>query len=106
MKAMILAAGRGERMKPLTDNIPKPLLKVGNKPLLQYHIERLKEAGITEMIINHARLGHMIEEQFSDGSRLGVRIRYSAEGDEALETGGGIRLAYLQWHRRLSASFV
>lgn len=93
MKAMILAAGRGERMKPLTENLPKPLLKVHGKPLLQYHIERLAIAGVTDIIINHARMGQMIEEQFADGSSLGVRIRYSAEGEHALETGGGISFA-------------
>ncbi|NKB36254.1 MAG: NTP transferase domain-containing protein [Gammaproteobacteria bacterium] len=93
MKAMILAAGRGERMKPLTDNLPKPLLKASGKPLLQYHIEGLVRAGVTEIIINHARLGQMIEEQIGDGSAWDVPIRYSAEGDTALETGGGIRLA-------------
>ncbi len=93
MKAMILAAGRGERMKPLTDNIPKPLLKVHDKALLQYHIEGLARAGVSDIVINHARLGQMIEEQFGDGSSSGVSIRYSAEGQIALETGGGIKLA-------------
>jgi MurNAc alpha-1-phosphate uridylyltransferase len=89
MKAMILAAGRGERMRPLTDKTPKPLLKVNGKPLLQYHIERLAGAGITELVINHAHLGERIEEYFGSGAAHGVSIRYSHEA-EALETGGGI----------------
>lgn len=88
---MILAAGRGERMRPLTDHVPKPLLQVGGKPLIVWHIERLAEAGISELVINHAHLGAQIEQTLGDGSRFGVRIRYSAEGQgRALETGGGI----------------
>ncbi|HEY6645212.1 N-acetylmuramate alpha-1-phosphate uridylyltransferase MurU [Povalibacter sp.] len=90
MKAMILAAGRGERMRPLTDSVPKPLLPVAGKPLLQYHIEALAAAGITDIVINLAWLGHLIREALADGSRFGVRIAYSDEGDAALETGGGI----------------
>jgi N-acetyl-alpha-D-muramate 1-phosphate uridylyltransferase len=89
MRAMILAAGRGERMRPLTDHTPKPLLSVGGKPLLQWHIERLRAAGITQLVINHAWLGEQIEQQFADGSALGVKIHWSREG-EALETLGGI----------------
>jgi len=89
MKAMILAAGRGERMRPLTDTCPKPLLSVGGKPLLIWHIERLADAGITDIVINHAHLGHLIEETLGDGETWGVRIAYSPEG-EALETAGGI----------------
>jgi len=89
MKAMILAAGRGERMRPLTDTTPKPLLKVGGKPLIVWHIENLVRAGITDLVINHAHLGHMIEAALGDGSQFGAQIRYSAEG-EALETAGGI----------------
>jgi len=89
MKAMILAAGRGERMRPLTDHIPKPLLRAGGKPLIEYHIEALAAAGIRELVINHAHLGAQVEEALGDGGRWGVRIRYSPEGD-ALETGGGI----------------
>ncbi|MBT9613828.1 MAG: nucleotidyltransferase family protein [Burkholderiales bacterium] len=89
MKAMILAAGRGERMRPLTDTTPKPLLKVGGKPLIVWHIENLVRAGITDLVINHAHLGHMIEAALGDGSPFGAKIRYSAEG-EALETAGGI----------------
>jgi MurNAc alpha-1-phosphate uridylyltransferase len=89
MKAMILAAGRGERMRPLTDRLPKPLLPVAGKPLIVHHIERLAAAGIRQLVINHAHLGEMIEAELGDGSAWGVEIRYSAEG-RALETGGGI----------------
>lgn len=86
---MILAAGRGERMRPLTDNLPKPLLKVGGKMLIEYHLEKLKAANITDVIINHAWLGSKIEKALGDGSHYGLNIQYSAEG-EALETAGGI----------------
>lgn len=86
---MILAAGRGERMRPLTDTLPKPLLKVGGKPLIVWHIERLAQAGFVELVINHAHLGMLIENHLGDGSRYGVNIRYSPEV-EALETAGGI----------------
>lgn len=86
---MILAAGRGERMRPLTDTIPKPLLTAGGKPLVVWHIERLAQAGFHELVINHAHLGSKIEEAIGDGSRYGVNIRYSPE-EEALETAGGI----------------
>jgi len=89
MKAMILAAGRGERMRPLTDTCPKPLLKVRGRPLIVWHIQNLVRAGITEIVINHAHLGHMIEEALGDGSQYGARIQYSPEA-EALETAGGI----------------
>ncbi len=92
MKAMILAAGRGERMRPLTDHTPKPLLPVGGKPLIVWHIERLAAAGFRDIVINHAHLGDRIEATLGDGSRFGVHIRYSAEG-EALETAGGIAYA-------------
>ena len=92
MKAMILAAGRGERMRPLTDTCPKPLLKVRSRPLIIWHILNLVRAGITEIVINHAHLGHMIEEALEDGSRFGARIAYSPE-EQALETAGGIALA-------------
>jgi len=71
MKAMILAAGRGERMRPLTDNTPKPLLMVGGKPLIQWHIEALQAAGFTELVINHAWLGEQIESQLGDGAQWG-----------------------------------
>ena len=90
MKAMILAAGRGQRMRPLTDAKPKPLLEAGGKPLIQHHIERLAAAGVRDLVINLAWLGAMIPETLGDGSRFGVRIAYSDEGDTALETGGGI----------------
>lgn len=92
MKAMILAAGRGNRMRPLTDRVPKPLLEVGGKPLIVWHIENLARAGFSELVINHAHLGHLIEAALGDGGRFGVSIRYSAEG-EALETAGGIAKA-------------
>ncbi len=91
IKAMILAAGRGERMRPLTDHTPKPLLRVGGKALIEYHLEALAAAGVRELVINHAHLGHRIEQALGDGARWGLRIAYSAEGEgRALETGGGI----------------
>lgn len=90
MQALILAAGRGQRMRPLTDHVPKPLLKVAGKPLIQYHVERLAAAGINRLVINHARFGEQIEAVLGTGKDFGVRIHYSAEGDEPLETGGGI----------------
>ncbi len=92
MKAMILAAGRGERMRPLTDTCPKPLLKAGGKPLIQWHIEALVQAGIEELVINHAHLGALIESALGDGSQFGANIHYSPE-TTALETAGGIRRA-------------
>jgi MurNAc alpha-1-phosphate uridylyltransferase len=92
MLAMILAAGRGERMRPLTDHTPKPLLQAGGKPLIVWHIERLVHADITELVINHAHLGAQIEHALGDGSRLGASIHYSDEGT-ALETAGGIAFA-------------
>lgn len=92
MKAMILAAGKGERLRPLTLHTPKPLVRVGDKPLIEYHIEALARAGIRELVINHAWLGAQIEAALGDGARWGVRIAYSPEG-EPLETGGGIRKA-------------
>ena len=88
---MILAAGRGERMRPLTDHTPKPLLEVGGKPLIVWHIERLRQAGIVDIVINIAHLGYRIPERLGDGSRWGVRIVYSDEQEEGgLETLGGI----------------
>ncbi|MBV2158151.1 nucleotidyltransferase family protein [Achromobacter denitrificans] len=92
MRAMILAAGRGERMRPLTDRLPKPLLSVGGKPLIVWHLQRLAAAGIRDIVINHAWLGHEIERALGDGGEYGVRIRYSAEAS-ALETAGGIAQA-------------
>jgi N-acetyl-alpha-D-muramate 1-phosphate uridylyltransferase len=88
--AMILAAGRGERMRPLTDGAPKPLLEVRGKALIEYHLERLARAGISQVVVNLAWLGSMIRARLGDGSRYGVRIAYSEESPRALETGGGI----------------
>lgn len=90
--AMILAAGRGERMRPLTDHTPKCLLEAGGRPLIEWHIDALRKAGYEDIVINHAWLGDQIEARIGDGTRLGVRIRYSAEGT-ALETAGGIAKA-------------
>ena len=87
---MILAAGRGERMRPLTDRTPKPLLPVAGKPLIVWHIERLARTGIRDIVINHAHLGDQIEALLDDGSAWGVSIRYSDEPPGALETAGGI----------------
>jgi MurNAc alpha-1-phosphate uridylyltransferase len=87
---MILAAGRGERMRPLTDSTPKPLLAVLGKPLIQYHIEALTAAGVRDIVVNLAWLGQQIRAALGDGSQFGVRIHYSDEGDAALETGGGV----------------
>ncbi len=89
---MILAAGRGERMRPLTDHTPKPLLLAGGKPLIVWHVEKLAAAGFDRLVINHAHLGEQIENQLGDGRRFGVEIAYSREG-EALETAGGIATA-------------
>ncbi|WP_050468204.1 N-acetylmuramate alpha-1-phosphate uridylyltransferase MurU [Herbaspirillum chlorophenolicum] len=92
MKAMIFAAGRGERMRPLTDTCPKPLLKVRGRPLIVWQILSLVRAGITEIVINHAHLGQQIEEALGDGSKFGAQLHYSPE-DTALETAGGIAKA-------------
>ncbi len=92
MKAMILAAGRGERMRPLSDAVPKCLLEVRGKPLIVWLIEALARAGTGEFVINHAHLGYMIEAALGNGQRFGVAIRYSPEA-EALETAGGITKA-------------
>ncbi len=89
MRAMILAAGRGERMRPLTDATPKPLLLAGGKPLIVWHLEALVRSGVRDIVINHAHLGSLIEATLGDGARFGAAIRYSPEG-EALETAGGI----------------
>ena len=89
---MILAAGRGERMRPLTDMLPKPLLRAGGKALIEYHLENLARAGFAEIIINHAHLGRLIEATLGNGERYGVNIRYSHE-PVALETAGGITQA-------------
>jgi MurNAc alpha-1-phosphate uridylyltransferase len=90
MKAMILAAGRGERMRPLTDDVPKPLLRAGGKPLIAHHVQALARAGIREVIINLAWQGERIRDYLGDGSRYGLSLVYSDEGAEALETGGGV----------------
>jgi MurNAc alpha-1-phosphate uridylyltransferase len=89
MKAMILAAGRGERMRPLTDHLPKPLLEVKGRPMIEWTVAALAAAGIRELVINHAHLGGLIEQSLGDGACLGVHIAYSPEGS-ALETAGGI----------------
>ncbi len=95
-RAMILAAGRGERLRPLTDRTPKPLLAVGGKPLIQHHVEALASAGMDRIVINLAWLGEQIRAYLGDGRDYGVRITYSEEAPRALETGGGIFRA-LQW---------
>jgi MurNAc alpha-1-phosphate uridylyltransferase len=89
MKAMILAAGKGERMRPLTLHTPKPLVRAGGVPLIEYHLIALRKAGFDELVINHAWLGQQIEDHLGDGQRFGLSIRYSPES-EPLETGGGI----------------
>ena len=90
MRAMVLAAGRGERMRPLTDEQPKPLLQVGGKRLIEYHLERLSAAGFREVVINTGWLGDKIEAALGTGGQFGLAISYSHERPEALETGGGI----------------
>lgn len=90
--AIILAAGRGERLRPLTDRLPKPLVPAGGRPLIVWQVERLARAGFTDLVVNHAHLGALIEEELGDGSRFGARIRYSPESP-ALEVGGGIAKA-------------
>ena len=92
MKAMILAAGKGERLRPLTLHTPKPLVRAAGVPLIEYHVRALAAAGFDELVINHAWLGQQIEDYLGDGARFGVRIAYSPEG-EPLETGGGIHRA-------------
>lgn len=90
MRAMILAAGRGERMRPLTDKIPKSLLEVNGKPLIQYHVENLVQSGIIDIVINHAMFGDQIEDYLGGGNYLNARIVYSPEDDKPLDTAGGI----------------
>ena len=90
MKAMILAAGRGERMRPLTDHTPKPLLQAGKYRLIEYHLHNLANAGFKDVVINVAWLGQQIMDFLGDGIQYGLHIDYSNEGDSALETGGGI----------------
>ncbi len=91
-RAIVLAAGRGERLRPATDTVPKPLLTAGGRPLIEWQIERLVRGGFDDLIVNHAHLGSMIESALGDGSRFGARIRYSPESP-ALETAGGIAKA-------------
>ena len=93
MKAMILAAGLGTRLRPLTETLPKPLLPLAGKPMIVYHIERLAAAGVTELVINVSWLGALIERHLGDGAAFGVGIRYSREPEGPLDTGGGIRRA-------------
>jgi len=93
MKAMILAAGRGERMHPLTLTKPKPLLCAAGKPLIEYCIENLVKAGLTEIVINLSHLGHLIQDYCQNGDRWGAKIQYSEEGEIPLETAGGIAFA-------------
>ena len=90
MKAMILAAGRGERLRPITDTCPKPLVKVGGKELSVWHIENLKQVGITDILINSAYLSEKIVDFIGDGSKFGVKVTHSVEGASGLETAGGI----------------
>lgn len=90
MRAMILAAGRGERMRPLTDKLPKPMLEISGKPLIQYHVENLVQAGIVDIVINHALFGEQIEAHLGNGKSMGASIVYSAEGNQPQETAGGI----------------
>jgi MurNAc alpha-1-phosphate uridylyltransferase len=93
VKALIFAAGKGERMRPLTDHTPKPLLPVRGKPLIAWHLERLAAAGVRDVVINIAWLADCFEPALGDGSRWGLRLHYSHEGDEPLETGGGMQHA-------------
>jgi len=90
MKAIVLAAGRGERLRPITDTTPKPLVPVGGKPLIAYHLEALAQAGVRDVVINLSWLADRIRAELGDGARYGVRITYSDEGPVAMETGGGI----------------
>lgn len=96
MRALIFAAGKGERMRPLTERTPKPLLPVGGKPLIEWHLEKLAAAGVCDVVINIAWLAARFEPALGDGSRWGLRLHYSYEGAEPLETGGGM-LRALHW---------
>ena len=93
MRAMILAAGRGKRLQPITDERPKPLVELGGQPLIFYHLEGLAASGFREVVINLGYLGHLLREALEDGSRWGLNIHYSQEPEDALETGGGIARA-------------
>ncbi len=92
MKAMLLAAGLGTRLRPLTDHLPKPLLQVDDATLIEHHLRRLRHAGFQDVVINLHYLGHLIEKKLGNGSQWGLRIQYSRE-DDLLETGGGIKAA-------------
>ncbi len=93
MKALVLAAGRGERMRPLTDQVPKPLLSVGGKPLIVWHLEKLAAIGVRDVVINTSWLADQFAATLGDGSQWGLRLQYSYEGSEPLETGGGMHHA-------------
>lgn len=93
MKAMILAAGQGTRLRPLTDHLPKPLIQVGKRRLIEHHIDKLAHAGFESVVINTSYLAQKIEQTLGDGSRYGISLEYSYEGTQALETGGGIAYA-------------
>ncbi len=90
LDVLLLAAGRGERMRPLTDHVPKPLLDIGGRPLIEHHLLALAAAGVRRVVVNHAHLGQQIVDRLGDGERFGLRLRYSDESAGALETGGGI----------------
>ena len=90
MKCLLLAAGRGERLRPMTDKIPKPLIKVAGKAIIEFHLENLEKAGFNDVIINLSHLGNLIEEHIGDGSKFNLNIEYSKEGEHPLETAGGI----------------
>jgi N-acetyl-alpha-D-muramate 1-phosphate uridylyltransferase len=90
VRAMILAAGRGERMRPLTLETPKPLLEIRGRPLIEYHLQALRAAGVRDIVVNLSWLGERIRSTLGDGARWGVSIQYTEEGPEPLETGGGI----------------
>lgn len=106
MRAMILAAGRGERMRPLTDHCPKPLLPAADKPLIVYHLERLAAAGFRDIVINHAHLGQQLVAALGDGNRWGLSITWSPEPVGALETAGGIRQALTHLDAGNNAAFL
>ena len=89
MKAMVLAAGYGKRLRPLTDRIPKPLVPIGGKPMIEHHLEKLSSAGFTEVVINLGHLGSLIPKALGNGDRWGLTLSYSDEGPDPLETGGG-----------------
>jgi MurNAc alpha-1-phosphate uridylyltransferase len=93
MKAMILAAGYGKRLRPLTDHTPKPLLPIGGKPMIVHHLEKIADSGIKEVVINLGHLGSKIPQSLGNGSTWGLSIEYSDEGPDPLETGGGMTKA-------------